>query len=200
MSLKLRDTNNKFIMDFDETNKSIVVYEYEATTFNLSEGEYNYGLTASYNIHTIVYGSFYDTTTQTNPTASSVNLMTFNSTQHSLGVSIVDGSKISVAIPGVYNLQFSAQLEKTDAGADTIDIWFRKNGADISQSNTRITLSGNNAKHVASWNYMDVLNAGDYLQIAWSSADTDVRIYAEGAQTGPTRPGIPSIILTMNRI
>jgi hypothetical protein len=201
MSLKVRDEgSNKFIMDFNESSNSLMIYEYEPTTFNMSEGEYNYGLTASYTIHTVAYGSFYDTTTQTNPTASTVNLISYNSTQHSNGVSIVDNTKITVETPGTYNLQFSAQVDKTDAGSDVIDIWFRKNGNDIPWSNTRLTSQGNNDKIVASWNYIDSLDGGDYMQIAWSSPDTDVRLYAEGTQSSPTRPAIPSVILTINKI
>lgn len=145
------------------------------------------------------YGSFYDTTIQTNPVGNTVRLMTINSVSSANNISIVDGSKITVTNTGIYNIQFSAQLDKTDSGTDDVDIWLRQNGVDVPWSNTRLTMTNNNTKLVAAWNWMISMTAGDYAQIAWSSADHDVRIFAQGAQTGPTRPEIPSLIVTVQR-
>ena len=145
------------------------------------------------------YGSFYDTTIQTNPTASTPNKMLFDSTHTSKYVNVSNGD-ITVDYEGLYNIQFSAQLDKTDSGTDTIDIWLRYNGVDVDWSNTRITLSGNNAKSVAAWNFYQAMTASSYFNIMWSSADTDVRLYSEGAQQNPTRPAIPSVILTVDKI
>jgi hypothetical protein len=145
-------------------------------------------------------GSFYDTTTQTNPVANTVNLFTFNSTWIADGVQVVESSKLKVLHAGNWNIQFSAQVEKTDSGEDQIDIWLRKNGSDLAYTNTRVTVEGNNAKVVTAWNWVVTSVANDYFQIAWSSPDTDMRIYAEGTQINPTRPGIPSIIVTVSQV
>jgi len=59
---------------------------------------------------------------------------------------------------------------------------------------------GNNAKQVAAWNFVITLAAGDFVQIYWAAADTKSRIYAEGVQTSPTRPGIPSVITTVTQV
>jgi len=53
---------------------------------------------------------------------------------------------------------------------------------------------------VAAWNWIVEGLANDYFQIMWSSPDTDMRIYAEGPQSNPTRPGIPSVILTVSQV
>jgi hypothetical protein len=145
------------------------------------------------------YGSFYDTTTQTNPVADTVNLMTINSMDGHNNITILDGSKIKVTNTGIYNIQFSAQLDKTDSGSDDVDIWIRQNGVDVPYSNTRITMTNNNTKTVAAWNWMIPMSAGDYAQLVWSSHDTSLRILAQGPQTGPTRPAIPSLIVTVQR-
>lgn len=145
------------------------------------------------------YGSFYDTTIQTNPVANTVNIMTLNSSADHNLIDIVDGSKIAVTNTGIFNIQFSAQFDKTDSGTDDFDIWLRIDGVDVPWSNTRISTTGNNVKVVAAWNWMVAMNAGQYAQIAWSSADTDMRIFAQNPQTGPTRPGIPSVIVTVQR-
>jgi hypothetical protein len=105
-----------------------------------------------------------------------------------------------VANAGTYNLQFSAQIEKTDSGNDSVDIWLAKNGTNIPWSNTRTWLIGNSAKQVSAWNFVITLAANDFLELMWSSADSAVRIYAEAAESNPTRPAIPSIIATLTQV
>jgi hypothetical protein len=147
------------------------------------------------------YGSFYSTQTQSNPVADTPMAITYNQTDSANGISIVDGSRITIHNTGIYNLQFSAQLDKTDSGSDDVDIWLRHAGEDVPWSNTKVTLSGNNAKLVASWNFLLDSNTVDqYWELMWSSADTSMRIYAQGAETGPVRPGIPSVILTVTKV
>jgi hypothetical protein len=145
-------------------------------------------------------GTFYDTTIQTNPVASQVNVMSFDSTDISDGVRITNNSHIEILHTGNFNIQFSAQCEKTDAGDDELDIWLRKNGNDLDWTNTRLWVEGNNAKHVAAWNWVVSCVANDYFEIAWSSPDSAMRLYAEGPQTNPTRPAIPSVILTVSQV
>lgn len=145
------------------------------------------------------YGSFYDTSTQTNPVANTANLMTINSMDGHNNITILDNSKIKVTNKGIYNIQFSAQLDKTDSGTDDVDIWLRQNGVDVPWSNTQLTMQGNNNKLVAAWNWMIPMSAGDYAQIVWCSSDVSVRILAQNAQTSPTRPAIPSLIVTVQR-
>jgi hypothetical protein len=74
--------------------------------------------------------------------------------------------------------------------------WFAINGTAVPFSNTRLTLPKNDAKAVASWNFITPLQDTEYLEIYWYSSDVDMRLYAEGPQTNPTRPGLPSVILT----
>ena len=98
----------------------------------------------------------------------------------------------------MYNIQFAAQIDKTDAGDDEIDIWLAKNGTNVSWTNSRQTLSGTTTqKFIAAWNYMVVASAGDYFEIKWSSADTGMQLLAAVASSGPARPGIASVFLTV---
>ena len=156
-----------------------------------------------FNTATGSYGSFYDTTTQTNPIANIARSMSFNTTDITNGVSISGSTSpfntyVKTENPGVYNIQFSAQVDKTDSGTDEIVIWLRKNGIDLTDTATTITLSGNNDKQVAAWNWFVNSAANDYYQIIWYSADTDLRLLAETAGGG--HPGIPSVIATVNRV
>ena len=156
-----------------------------------------------FNTATGSYGSFYDTTTQTNLVANIPRSMSFNTTDITNGVSISGSTSpfntyIKTENPGVYDIQFSAQLDKTDAGKDEIIIWLRKNGIDLTDTATTVTLTNNNDKVVAAWNWFVNSAANDYYQIIWLSADTNIRLLAE--PISGTHPGIPSVILTVNRV
>ena len=142
------------------------------------------------------YGSFYDATIQTNVNVSGINTIKINSTDISSGISIASGTRLLFANSGIYNIQFSAQIEKTDGGNDAIEIWLTKNGSGVSDSNTAITLHQQDAKVVAAWNFLVSANTNDYYELKWYSIDPDMRILAQSGLTNPTRPNIPSIILT----
>lgn len=146
------------------------------------------------------HGAFYSTQTQTNPSATATNVMTFNATSSATGVAIANSSRITVTYAGVYNLAFSAQVEKTDGGDDEVEIFLLHNGNQVAWSNTKLTLAGNAAKSVAAWNWVIELAAADFLEIGWFSADTAVRLLAASAGTNPARPAIPSVIATLTQV
>jgi hypothetical protein len=142
------------------------------------------------------HASYFDTTTQTNPVADAVNLFTYNSVVSQQAVTRgVPTSKIYVAQTGVYNFQFSAQLDKTGGSASAVYIWPRINGVNLPDSATKIVIDGPNNEIVAAWNFVLVLEANDYFELAWESSDTNVVIPYVTASGNI--PAIPSIILTV---
>jgi hypothetical protein len=147
------------------------------------------------------YGQFWSTLTQLNAGATSANPMTFDSSDtFNTGVSVANNSQIVIANPGVYNIQFSAQMAKTDSGLDTVSIWLSKNGVNVLDSCGDIELDGNEARLIAAWNYLvEVTVPNTYYEIYWSSADTAARVLAQGTRINPTRPAIPSVILTVTQ-
>lgn len=155
-----------------------------------------------FNTATGSYGSFYDTTTQTN-VASTARSMSFNTTDITNGVSISGSTNpfntyIKTTNAGVYDIQFSAQVDKTDSGTDEIWIWLRKNGSNLADTATSLQLVGNGAHYVAAWNWFVNSAANDYYQIMWYSPDANVRLHAESGFG--VVPGIPSVIVTANRV
>lgn len=150
------------------------------------------------------WGSFWSTEDQENPTLGNANVVTYDATDpDSNGVSIVDGSKITVSQVGVYDLQFSIQIDRTSGfGTDTADIWLAKNGSVVPDTNTRVTVSGgaSAAKTVAAWNFVLKLEEDDYLELYWSATDTNIILHHEDGQTSPTRPAIPSVIATLTQV
>jgi len=146
------------------------------------------------------YGSFYDTTNLLLTSATTAYALPLNSTAEANGVSIVSGSRITVANAGVYNIQFSTQLDKTDGGDDLVNIWLSKNGTNVANSNGQVTVLGNNGKYLAAWNYVLTLAANDYVQIFAQSPSTSMRVIASGTQTNPARPAVPSTIVTVTQV
>jgi ribosomal protein L18 len=110
-------------------------------------------------------------------------------------------SQIVVANTGIYNLQFSSQMDKSDAGVDYLHIWLRKNGTDITASAGIISLQGNAPAYMmAAWNYLLSLVAGDIIELYWASADINMSIISETAQTSPfAHPAVQSTILSITQ-
>lgn len=143
------------------------------------------------------YGSFYDTTTQTAAAINTAYAVTFNTTDLSQGVYVGSPtSRVYVDRPNVYNIQFSAQLDKTSGGVGLVWIWLRKNGVNVPDSAGQVRIQGNDAEIVSAWNYLVQLNAGDYIEIMWEVDDTSVQILYDTATA--VHPAVPSIILTVS--
>jgi hypothetical protein len=143
------------------------------------------------------HASYYDTTTQTNPVTNRVNLFTYNSVVSEFKITRgVPTSKIYVNETGVYNFQFSAQLDKSGGGASAVYIWPRINGVNVPDSATKIVIDGPNSEIVPAWNFVLVMEGGDYFELAWQAADTNVVIPYVAASGNI--PAIPSIIMTVN--
>jgi hypothetical protein len=142
------------------------------------------------------YGSFYDTTTQTAAAINTAYAMTFNTVDLSVGVTRgTPTSRIYVDTLNVYNVQFSAQVDKTSGGVGLVWVWLRKNGVNVPDSAGQIRIQGNNAEILAAWNYVIELNAGDYIELMWEVDDTSVILLADAASA--VHPSVPSVILTV---
>lgn len=150
------------------------------------------------------YGSFYSTQTQTVATDNQVSQITFNNTDLSNGVSIVDNYKITFANAGIYNLQFSAQMHKiVGSGQDaTINIWLKKNGIlaanNVPNSDSRWEVDNDFRYVVGTVNYFLDADAGDFYVLAWRPSIVQGEILYEPANS--VHPAIPSVILTVNQV
>ena len=145
------------------------------------------------------YGVFSDKTNQTAAAINTPYAVTFNTTEFSDGHSRgTPTSRIVAATSGLYNYQFSLQLVSTNASAKDVYIWARKNGTDIPDTSTRISVTGNGVYFVASWNFVLSLNANDYFELMWATTDTAVSITAPAATA--FCPAIPSALLSVTTV
>ena len=151
------------------------------------------------------YGAFQDSTDQTAANTTTAYAVTFNTTDYTSGVYLSNSSRLNVRNYGVYNIQFSIQFKNTTNDGQDVDIWFRKNGTNVDASNSRFHLparkSGGDPSHlIAALNFFLELNANDYIEIMWRTTNTGVSIEHFDTSTSPTRPAVPSAIVTASYV
>lgn len=149
------------------------------------------------------YGAFQDSTDQTAGSTTTAYAITFGTTDFSNGVTLSNSSRLNVTQSGLYNLQFSIQFKNTTSDTQDVEVWFRKNGTDISNSNSRFGLSarknaGDPSHIIGAMNFFVSLSASDYIQLMWKVSDTGVSIEHYASGSSPTRPATPSVIATMS--
>jgi hypothetical protein len=150
----------------------------------------------------IPYGAFQDSTNQTAASTTVAYPVTFNTTDFANGVTMVSGSRMTVADSGIFNIQFSLQFKNTTNDGQDVDVWFRKNGTNVPSSNSRFhppaRKGSSDPSHIiAALNFFINLDAGDYVEIMWRTENTGVSLESFGTSTSPTRPAVPSAIATM---
>lgn len=150
-----------------------------------------------------VQGSFYDTTNQTG-NAGSVLTMTLNNTDPwSNGASVVSGSQITLASPGVYNLAFSAQMVKVTGNSSThAHIWLAQNGTPVPYSASQISFPANSVYMVAAWNFnFKTTVPNEYVELQWEiNSNQNNAVVIESQAPVGNIPGIPGLIVTVNQI
>jgi hypothetical protein len=148
------------------------------------------------------YGAFQDSTDQTAANTTTAYAITFDTTDFTNGVTLSNSSRLNVAQAGIYNLQFSIQFKNTTNDGQDVDVWIRKNGTNIDNSNSRFHLparkSGGDPSHlIAALNFFFSLAANDYVEIMWRPTDVGVSLEHFATSSSPTRPAVPSVIATL---
>jgi hypothetical protein len=151
-------------------------------------------------VGTNVVGSYGRSTTQTIPNAE-VTTFQFDSVYFEMGVSLVNGSKLTVKSPGVYELITSIQVNGYSAAAGYLYVWVRLNGVDIHDSAGRLginTISANDS--LPSIPYVISMNSDDYVEVVCTTGLPFVQAIAFGPNTINPMPAIPSITVQLKKI
>jgi hypothetical protein len=147
------------------------------------------------------YGAFQSSVDQT-ATVNTATVMTFNVTDYSNDVSVVSSSRITAVNSGIYNLQWSGQFENTDTVLHNANVWIRVNGTDVVGSNGLVAVpnkhGGIDGHTIAAWNYFVQLDAGDYVELWWSTVNAGVSLQTYIAGTSPVHPTTASVIATLS--
>ena len=148
------------------------------------------------------FGQFSSNTDQTAAAIDVAYALTYDQSDFVDGVTLSSGSRLTVPTEGIYNVSFSIQFLNTTNDVQDIDIWLRKNGADLANSNSRFSIparksTGNPSHLIAVTPVMIQLAANDYIQIMWHVTNTGVSIEQLPAVTAvpgttPTLPATPA--------
>jgi hypothetical protein len=128
--------------------------------------------------------------------------LTLLQTTVSNGVSIdtTDKTKIVFDTAGIYNIQFSVQMLTYDGTIDNVTLWWRLNGVDIPYSAGIATVpavhGGVAGTAIISWNLVQPVQAGDYMQLLFASNTGNTVCATYPAGTSPVHPVSPSVIVT----
>jgi hypothetical protein len=153
------------------------------------------------------YGAYSDTTTQACPGIGVTTTMLLNSVDGESGFTLVSNRRITSTYGGVYNTQFSVQLDKPSGATGNIWIWLKKNGLDLPFTNSKVAVQGTSAETIAAWNFIISMSPGDYIEYMWMVDDTQVQLTHSDPITSVGNPpvlvnipGIPSVIITIQQV
>lgn len=111
-------------------------------------------------------------------------------------------SKMVLQEAGVYNVQFSVQFINTDASIRDTDIWLRKNGVDVADTNSQFSIPNRHGAvdgHlIAALNLFVEAAPNDFVELMWATSNSATTIEYIAAKTGPVRPATPSVIVTVS--
>jgi hypothetical protein len=111
-------------------------------------------------------------------------------------------SKIFVHEAGTYNVQFSIQFVNTDASIHDTDVWMRKNGTNVADTNSQFSVpnrhGGIDGHLIGALNLFVELAPNDYVELMWATTNSATTVQYIGAKTGPVRPATPSAIVTIS--
>ena len=126
--------------------------------------------------------------------------VTFNTDLTGTGVSVVSSTQVTFAAAGTYMLAPSIQFANSAASDYTATVWFRKNGTNIANSATIISIpkAADGGAAVFSLSFFDTVTAGQYIEMMWLPSNIAVTI--EHTAVGAIAPAIPSVILPVMRI
>jgi hypothetical protein len=136
-------------------------------------------------------------------TANTATLVTLNTLDYSSGMTLAN-SAVTVSQNGIYNFQFSIQVQNGNNDIHYADIWLRKNGANLPATASRIVLPARkNANELsyalAAANFFISLNTGDSVALYWATDNSNVSLVSLPALTTPyARPVSPSVVATLS--
>ena len=147
------------------------------------------------------YGAFSDITNQTAAVINTGYPMLLGVTDLSNQVTVVSGSRVTIANTGIYNIQWSGQFRNPLSAEHDVTIWLRKNGVDVPGSAGVVLVPkkhGSADGHVLpSWNFLLDVVGGDYYEFVWSTDNTSVYLSFQPAGSPP--PSTASVVLTVTQ-
>jgi len=151
------------------------------------------------------YATLVSDVDQSSAGITSENIVTYTSVSPANGIKVVDNSKIYVPCAGQYLVVFSFQVANHSTSAAEVEVWAKDTGTNVALSNRRFDIPARKSSTI--WSHVVpavsfIFTTNDpstnYLQWAWWSDNADVYLEHYAAGTSPTRPAVPSVLLTIS--
>jgi hypothetical protein len=202
--LRSIDTSNKFVNRITRTaGKDSIIYFVGGTRLAIKDSVGSNPAPVGY------YGAWQDNNTQSAALSNVGYPLIYRTVDLENQVRVVSNgtnlTRITFDNTGIYNLQFSVQVQNIDNAQHDITIWLRKNGTDVTGSAGFISVParksagvGNEGHGIYGWNYLLSVVAGEYYEIVWSTsnaANVTIQYYAAGSPP----PSTASVIATVTQ-
>jgi hypothetical protein len=152
------------------------------------------------------YISAYSNTDQTGSTTVATPVKLENTvTSPTAGITIVNNgsgnpTRITFAAAGTYMIAPNIQFANSGGADYNANVWFRKNGTDIANSNTVVNVpkAADGGSHFFQIVLYETVTAGQYVEVMW--LPTNVALTLDYIAAGAIAPATPSVILVSERI
>ena len=140
----------------------------------------------------------------TDQTATSANVAYVvqmnNAAPFNTGITIASSTNVTVAAAGIYSINSSIQFANADSTNHNATFWYRRNGNNIANSASVISVPkvADGGKILAQVTIFESLSVSDYVQLVWSTANTNVTL--DYTTASGVIPEVPSVIFNMTRI
>jgi hypothetical protein len=142
---------------------------------------------------------------QVSGTTGGIGVYTVDTSQLTASTTITGtrASKLLFDYPGQYLINVRVQGVNKSNAVKEFELWAKNTGVNYPLSNTRFDLPVR--KSASIYGHVSALISGvftvndpvtEYLEMAWWGEDTDVEIEHYASGTSPTRPAVPSVILS----
>lgn len=144
---------------------------------------------------------------QTSAGITSENLIAYDVPVFQYGIRVENSTRLKFDYAGQYLIVVNCQFTNRSNAVGEFELWAKNTGVNYPLSNTRFDIPAR--KSVSIWSHVVAVINGiftvnnpetEYLEIAWWSDNADVYLEHYAAGTSPTRPEIPSVILTANLV
>jgi len=142
---------------------------------------------------------------QANAGITVANQLSFNQPVIQQGIEVRNTNEIWFEQAGQYLVTFTLQVSNRGNASQVFEVWAGYDGTNYPLSNTRFDIPAR--KSLSEWSHIVPAITGiftvtnpdtEYLTIKWWASSTDVFLEHYAAGTSPTRPEIPSVIMTVN--
>lgn len=145
------------------------------------------------------YGQFSRTTDQIAGGTSTAVAVVFDSTEVSNGITLgTPASRLVAEFSGLYSFAVNLQVLSNSASAKNGYFWFRKNGVDIANSTSRLTLSANNEYSTIQKTDFISLDSNEYVEIMFAVDDTNFWLDASAATA--FSPAAPAVLVAVTQV